>query len=148
MATVKYDELSLAFEFVSFGAPFENRAFISRDTGAVYWISEGNPIEDDELPADLETSDRYIAVPHKHDLDLGQALVFRFAAEHLPHQLARVTACFRHRGGYARFKDLLSSEGYLDSWYSYETEATEQALRDWCTENEIQIDGNSGQQST
>ena len=147
MVTVKYDDLSMAFEFVSSGDPFENRAFISRDTGTVYWISEANPIEDDELPGDLETSDRYIMVPHKHDLDLGKALVFRFAAEQLPHRLDSITALFRHRGAYSRFKQLLSSEGCLDRWYAYENETTEQALLDWCTENEIQLDGKSGQQS-
>ena len=65
MITVKYDDLLAAFDFVSFGAPFEHRAFVSRDTGAVYWISETNPIEEEELPDDLETSDRYIAIPHK-----------------------------------------------------------------------------------
>ena len=52
MITVKYDDLSAAFDFVSFGAPFEHRAFVSRDTGAVYWVSETNPIEEEEPPDD------------------------------------------------------------------------------------------------
>ena len=137
MITVKYDDLSSAFDFVSFGAPFEHRAFVSRDTGAVYWISETNPIEDEELPDDLEASDRYIAVPHKNELDLGNHLALRFAEEQLPHRFATIEAFFRHRGAYARFKELLSSEGCLDKWYAYEAEATDQSLRDWCTANEI-----------
>jgi hypothetical protein len=41
----------------------EHHAFISMDTGAIYWISELNPLEE-EVPDDLETSDRYIAVQY------------------------------------------------------------------------------------
>ena len=65
MTTVKYDDLAAAFDFVNFGDRFEHRAFISLETGAVYWISESNPLEEEGLPDDLETSDRYIEVPHK-----------------------------------------------------------------------------------
>jgi hypothetical protein len=146
MITVKYDDLSAAFDFVSFGVPFEHRAFVSRDTGAIYWISETNPIEEEELPDDLETSDRYIEVPHKNDLDLGNHLARRFTEEQLPHRFATVEAFFRHRGAYARFKDLLSSEGCLERWYAYEAEAAAQALRDWCAANEIQLDNETGNQ--
>ena len=147
MITVKCADLSAAFDFVSFGAPFEHRALVSRDTGAVYWISETNPIEEEELPDDLETSDRYIAVPHKNDLDLGNHLALRFAEEQLPHRFATIEAFFRHRGAYARFKELLSSEGCLDKWYAYEAKTTDQALRAWCTANEIQLDETDNQQS-
>jgi hypothetical protein len=147
MITVKYDDLSAAFDFVSFGAPFEHQAFVSRDTGAVYWISEAIPIEEEELPNDLDTSNRYIAVPHKNDLDLGNHLALRFAEEQLPHRFATIEGFFRRRGAYARFKELLSSEGCLDKWYAYEAEATDRALRDWCTANEIQLDETGNQQS-
>jgi hypothetical protein len=69
---VKYDDLSAAFDFVSFAAPMEHLACTSMDTGAIYWISEPNPLEE-EVPDDLETSDRHIAIPHKNDLDLGSS---------------------------------------------------------------------------
>lgn len=49
----------------------EHHAFISLDTGTIYWISELNPLEK-EVPEDLETSDRYLAIPHKNDLGFGQ----------------------------------------------------------------------------
>ena len=83
MVTVRYDDLSAAFDFVSFAAPFEHRAFVSLDTGAIYWISETSPIDEEDLPDDLETSDRYIAIPHKNELDLGNNLALRFAEEQL-----------------------------------------------------------------
>jgi len=83
MVAVEYEDLLLAFEFVSSSPPMENSAYVSLDTGQIYWVSSLNPIEDD-APDDLEESDRYIAIPHKNDLDLGQDLVFRFVAQELP----------------------------------------------------------------
>jgi hypothetical protein len=135
---VKYDDLSAAFEFVSFASPMEHHAYVSMDTGTIHWVSETNPTEE-EIPEDLETSDRYIAIPHKNDLDLGSELALRFAAEELPSLSDRVRQFFRHRGAYARFKELLASEGYLDKWYAFEAECTERALRDWCRENDINV---------
>ena len=110
---MKYEDLSEAFDFVSFAAPMEHHAYISIDTGTIYWISEADPLEE-EIPDDLETSDRYIAIPHKNDLDLGSNLALRFAADELPGLYNRIEGFFRHRGAYARFKELLASEGYLD----------------------------------
>ena len=147
MVKVKYDDLSAAFDFVSFAAPFEHRAFVSLDTGAIHWISETSPIDEEELPDDLETSDRYIAVPHKNDLDLGNNLALRFAEEQLPHRYASVESCFRHRGAYARFKDLLAAERCLDKWYAFEAKCTERALRDWCVANQIHLVENGSQES-
>ena len=138
MVTVKYDDLSLAFEFVSAGLPMEHNAYISIDTGQIYWISDLNPTEE-EVPDDLETSDRYIAIPHKNDLGLGRSLALRFAEQELPQCYERAKAFFRSRGDYARFKQLLESEGVLEKWYKFEEESVEKALRDWCAENDIQL---------
>jgi len=138
VVAVKYDALSLAFEFVSSGAPMEHNAYVSLDTGEVYWTSDLNPIED-EVPADLETSDRYLAIPHKSDLDLGRKLALRFVARELPDCYEQAEGFFRRKGAYARFKQLLESEGVLEKWYRFEEESVERALRDWCAENDIQL---------
>ena len=138
MVTVKYDDLSAAFDFVSFAAPMEHQAYIAMDTGAIYWISELNPLEE-EIPDDLETSDRYIAIPHKNDLDLGSELALRFAAEELPDSYTSVEGFFQQRGAYARFKEFLAVDGCLDTWYAFEAECTERALRHWCAENDIDV---------
>lgn len=138
MVAVKYDDLSAAFDFVSFAPPMEHNAYISLDTGEIYWTSELNPVEGD-VPEDLETSDRYIAIPHKNDLDLGRHLVLRFVAQALPHLYERVEGFFRRKGAYARFKQLLESERALEKWYKFEAESVEKALREWCAENDIQI---------
>lgn len=55
MVVVKYEDLSAAFDCVSFAAPMEHQAYISIDTGTIYWISELNPLEE-EAPEDQETS--------------------------------------------------------------------------------------------
>jgi hypothetical protein len=135
---VEYDDLLLAFEFVSSSPPMENSAYVSLDTGKIYWISSLNPIEDD-APDDLEESDRYLAVPHKNDLDLGQDLVFRFVAQELPNDYERVRGFFRHKGAYGRFKQLLESEGILEKWYKFENASMDMALREWCVQNDVQL---------
>jgi hypothetical protein len=97
VVAVEYEDLLLAYEFVSSSPPLENSAYVALDTGKIYWASSLTPIEDD-APDDLEESDRYIAVPHKNELDLGQDLVFRFVAQELPNDYERVRSFFRHKG--------------------------------------------------
>ena len=138
MITVKYEDISAAFDFVSFVAPMEHAAYVSLETGAIYWVSELNPLEE-EVPEDLGESDRYVAIPHKNDLDLGSNLALRFATEELPERSATVEDFFRHRGAYARFKEFLAAEDCLDKWYAFEKESTERVLRNWCKENDIQV---------
>lgn len=64
MINVKYTDLLDAFEFVRSGASFEYSAYICADTGAIYWASSMVELEG-KVSDNLETSDRYIAVPHK-----------------------------------------------------------------------------------
>ena len=140
MVTVKYSELSEAFDFVSSAAPTEHLAYLSLDTGAIYWVSEANPL-DEEVPDDLESSDRYLVIPHKNDLDLGSRLALRFAEDELPGQYRIIEGFFRRRSAYAQFKELLAAHGCLEKWFAFEAAATETALRDWCTENGVHVLG-------
>src|SRR4051794_27066786 len=108
MVTVKYEDLSAAFDFVSCGPPMDHEAYISLDTGVIYWVSQANPVDED-TPDDLETSDRYIAVPHKNDLDLGSRLALDFVAAELPDRLVEAQNVFQHCGAYGRFKELVAA---------------------------------------
>jgi hypothetical protein len=138
MVTVKISELLDAFEFASFNGPIESKVFIDRETGLCHFIAEG--IEpDDELPADIEDSDRYLAVPQKNDLDLGQKLNMSFVERFLPKEYDAVVAIFHKRGAYRRFKELLEHRDVLEAWYKFEAEAIEQALKRWCQDHEIQL---------
>src|SRR6516225_10318076 len=113
MVAVKYDDLSMALDFVSYVAPMQHNAYVCIDTGKVYWTSDFSDTFDEELPDDFETSDRYLAIPHKNDLDLGRDLVLRFVEQQLPARFDQVEGYFRRKGAYARFKDLLEREGFL-----------------------------------
>ncbi|WP_354685707.1 hypothetical protein [Cupriavidus necator] len=139
MVAVKYDELFTALEFVSSAAPLEHDAYVSIDTGEVYWISEFNDDLDEEVPNDLETSDRYLAIPHKNELGLGRDLALRFIAEELPECYEEVEGFFRRRGAYASFKDLLERKGVLERWYTFEADSVERALRQRCAENGLRV---------
>jgi len=137
-APVNFDELLSAYEWVSSSTPTENEAFVSRTTGNIHWSSSLIDL-DDELPDDIENEIIYVSVPHKNDLNLGKHLVLSFAGEHLVESYETVSSFFRQRGAYGRFKDLLEQKGQLQSWYDYEAKVTEQALRGWCTEQDLSI---------
>lgn len=138
MVSVKWSEFLDAYEFASYGRPHESRAFINLDSGTLHCISDAIEL-DTEPPEDLETSDRYLALPHKNDLDLGRELALSFIEQRLPRELDRVIGYFHKRGAYGRFKDLVEDRGVLEAWYDFEKEATEQALRQWCAEHDIQL---------
>lgn len=141
MAAVDFHDLELAFEFVSSGRNEETRAYVSLDTGRIYWFAEDGRVADEDAPEDLETSDRYVPVPHQRDLDLGSRLALAFAAEELPRRYREVEDCFRRRGAYGQFRAILQRAGCLEKWHNFEAEATEKALRAWCAENGLEVTG-------
>lgn len=138
MHSINFNELRNAFEFVSSGPSSQQNAYICMDTGVIYWTSTIVDLEED-IPDDLETSDRYIPVPHKNDLKLGQSLALSFISEEIPHDYNFVASLFRKRGAYRRFKELLQSEGKLEKWLAFEANASNEALLDWCKENNIDV---------
>jgi hypothetical protein len=146
LVTVNRDDIELAFSFVNAGAPMEHSAYVSLDTGHIYWVSVFNSI-DEEVPDDLETSDRYLALPHKNELGLGRTLALDFAEGALPDRYQDVEAIFRRKGAYRRFKALLESEGLIEKWYKFEEATMGKALRDWCAANDIAIVETRGEPS-
>lgn len=134
---MKFDDLLAAYEWVS-SSPDDNEAFVSRFTGNVHWSSSTMEL-DDELPEDIEDGSIYVAVPNKHDLNLGKNLALAFAEEQLADSYQTVANIFRQRGAYGRFKDLLERKGCLEAWYDYEAKATELALREWGAEEGLSI---------
>ena len=141
-APVKFDDLLAAYEWVS-SSPDDSDAFVSRVTGNVHWSSSTMEL-DDELPEDIEDGSIYVAVPNKHDLNLGKNLALTFAEEQLADSFQTVANFFRQRGAYGRFKDFLERKGCLEAWYAYEAKATELALREWAAEEGLSISAGSG----
>jgi hypothetical protein len=138
MVTVNARELRDAFDFVSAGEEFDNSAYISLDTGKIYWRSTTADLEEEDLPSDIDNSARYLAVPSQRELDLGRRLALAFVAEELPDDHETVAAFFQRRGAYRRFKNLLDTRGKLERWYDFEGRATDAALRAWCAEHGIE----------
>jgi len=136
---VAWDEILSAFEFASMGET-DNAAFLCRETGKIFYRSDLSD-DLDELPDDIEDGTKYVAVPGQHDLDLGRRLVMRFAAEDFADHYDDVAAIFSRSGAYRRFKDLLIREEALERWYAFEAAAKEQALREWCAENDVAVEG-------
>ena len=124
---MSFSDIEDAFLFVSMDQMFMHNAYLCKETGEIFYTSEMG--DSDELPEDIEDPEKYIAIPHKNELDLGKALVIEFTSEYLPEELDKVHSIFRHKGAYSRFKDLLEGKGALEDWYEFESERQELALR-------------------
>jgi hypothetical protein len=134
---VKFTDLEDAFLFVSSAGYGMNTAILNKVTGALYYRSEMGDV--DEIDEDAIDEENCIEIPHKNDLDLGQELVFEFVETHLPDEYDRVWHIFRKRGAYGRFKSFLESRDLLQPWFDFENQREEQALRQWCKENGIEL---------
>jgi hypothetical protein len=135
---VNYSDLLMVFECICSCAPGESDAYICVNTGTIYLVSA---IADcgEEAPEDVETSDQYIRVPHRRDLDLGRELVFAFVRKDMPDEWENIVDIFRGKGAYGEFRQMLRSRGLLNQWYAFEASAAEIALREWSLENRIEF---------
>ena len=113
-------------------------AYLSLADGKIYYLDDATGIYDD-LPDDFETSEQYIEIPHKNDLNLGRDLVYEFINRNAPNCFDEVRQIFSRKGAYQRFKSLLVRHNLLDQWHAYEQTETEEALKQWCKENSIEL---------
>ena len=134
---IKFNDIFDAFSFVSMGEMYMNSAILCVETGQVFYISDFG--DSDELPDDIDTSDKYIEIPHKNELNLGKPLVLEFAAIHIPEDFDKVDSFFSSRGAYSKFKNLLNVKKLLAKWYEFEEQEQVKALKDWCKDNEINL---------
>jgi hypothetical protein len=142
----RFDDILSAFDFANTDGPYDARAYICRETGKVYSHSEFDDELDEEdlepdmkLPEDIDDTDKYIALPDRRELGLGKPLVLKFANEFMPDEYDKVRDIFSRRGAYPKFKHLLARANALETWYDFEKQATEHALREWCTLNDIAV---------
>jgi hypothetical protein len=136
---VDWFDLEMAFQFVSGNEHREHQAFLCKRTGKLFYHSDLLGDDEEELPVDVEDTDKYISIPHKKELDLGKPLVLDFVGQFLPDDCEHVRDMFRRRGAYARFKDLLVHRRALDQWHKYEAKREKEALREWCAASSIEI---------
>jgi hypothetical protein len=135
--SISFDDIENAFFFISMDQQFTNNAYLCKETGELFYTSEMG--DSDELPEDIDDPEKYIAIPHKNELDLGEELVLEFTSLYLPEELDHVSSIFRRKGAYSRYNDLLERRGALENWYQFEEERRESALKEWCRENHIEL---------
>jgi len=136
---ISIDDIENAFLFVSMDQRYMNSAYLCKNSGQIFYASELG--DSDELPEDIDDTDKYITIPHKIDLDLGQVLVFEFTSKYIQEEMDRIRNFFRSRGAYSRYKDFLDQKGLLDQWHKFEDERRKTALKEWCHDNGIEIKG-------
>jgi hypothetical protein len=122
---------------VNFGAQGENEAYLDRQSGKIYHHSEFGD-NDEELPDDIDDP-KYMAIPDKRGLDLGKAVVLDFVSQHLANDYDEVRRIFSRSGAYARYKAILVERSALEHWCDFSNKAQEAALREWCSENGIEL---------
>lgn len=135
---VSLSDIENAFFFVSMDQMFMHNAYLCKETGIIFYTSEMG--DSDELPDDIDDQDKYISIPHKNELDLGKPLVIEFTSKYLPEELDRVYSIFRHKGAYSRYKDFLEQKGVIKDWYEFENKRQTVALKEWCKENNIEVE--------
>ncbi len=115
---------------------------MSVETGKVWLVSDFDDAGE-EAPADADDESLYLTVPSKNELDLGRSLALDFASQRLPERSAEIRSIFARPGAYSQFKSLLGAAGMLQAWYAYESNGTEQALRAWAAQNDIELVDNA-----
>jgi hypothetical protein len=126
------------FEFSCMGLPGESEAFLNRETGEYFIVSDY--CDSEQLPDDLET-EKYVVLPSKSALKLGKRLVLRFASLYLEEDYDNVQLIFRRKGAYSKFKSLLERRSLIDKWHEFEAQAQERALREWCQDVGVELNG-------
>jgi len=132
-----FEDIEMAYDFVSSSPYGEHSAVLRKDTSKILWQSEMGDL--DEISEEDWESDDSVEIPHKNDLDLGKRLVFDFVLANLPGDFNHVRQIFSRRGAYGRFKEFVESKGLLQSWYDFEAEQQERALRQWCEDKGIEL---------
>ena len=141
MPTVELDQLQGAVDWVSSDS-LTNEAYICRRTGHIYWIPDDLETDDlvEEAPDDIHDIEKYVLVPDKHYLDLGNKLALEFAAQYLTDQYDDVRAMFRRKGAYRRFRVLLQQRDLVEHWFAYSEEQTRKALENWCESEGLEFE--------
>lgn len=135
---MRFADLELAFAFVNLSHPSDSCAYVARSTGETFVCSDLAGI--DELPDDINSNDDYVEIPHKHDLDLGERLVWDFVDREIPNLRDKVREFFAHRGAYARYGLFLAELDLLEKWHRFEDDRTREGLLKWCEDAGIPID--------
>lgn len=132
------EDIEQAIEFISADPSGDSVAFLSLETGKIYYRSDYID-EEIPLPSDINDQTKYLPLPYKRDLNLGVALVFNFVEERLPDKTSEVRMIFKKRGAYRRFSYWLDQHNLTEAWYRFRDETTKQTIIDWCKDNDVDV---------
>jgi hypothetical protein len=62
---ISSDDIENAFLFVGMDQKFMQNAYLCKETGRIFYTSELG--DSDELPEDIDDTEKYITIPHKKD---------------------------------------------------------------------------------
>lgn len=125
-------------EFISADPSGDSEAFLSLATGEIFYRSDYVD-EETPLPSDIDDQKKYLPLPNKRTLDLGNVLVFNFVEQRLPDEYSEIRAMFRKSGAYRRFSNWLDQHDLLEDWYRFRDETTKQTIIDWCKDNGVDV---------
>jgi len=138
VVAVNVDDLEDAVLMVS-ETGTEDEAWVCLDTGTVHVRSELVDEALAPLADDIDTSERYVPVPHMRELALGLELVFDFADAALPDDADNVRKMFKRAGAYDKFSDLVAQRGLTDRWHAFREAQTRAVLGAWCEEHGLAL---------
>jgi len=139
MANIKLDELEHAATIVDDGEGGA-RALVSRETGMIHMLNDDYMDEEAPVPADGGADSAYVRVPPASSLGIGDELVLRYAAAHLPADVAAVQDFYREQDVEGFYK-LLEERGAKDDWQRFRLDHTRAVLARWCEEHGLRLEG-------
>lgn len=129
-------------------------AYLDRETGETHLISEewlsysdSEPEEIESLPdwqkevvelaVRIESSDRYLALPSRFDMN-EWSVMERFCHEvKRDDQRSRLLDAVHGAGAFRRFKDQIASLDLWEPWNKFRRQAFGEIVTEWCEENSI-----------
>jgi uncharacterized protein UPF0158 len=131
--------MPLDFELLQ--AAFEDRDgdgawFLDRATGEVIRLTD----DDIELPEEIESSDRYIAIPYQGS-EPGYRDMVDFIMSVEDHRLrALLDVAINGQHAFRRFKDVLRDHAReRDRWFAFAKERAEHRIRRWLASEGIEV---------
>jgi hypothetical protein len=131
-------------------------AYLDRDTGEVFLMSqdslslgEAEPEEIESLPGwqkeeaelavQIQTTDRYLALPDRFDVNEWE-IMNEFCQEVKPDNIrATLLGVIHGNHPFRRFKDQIANHNMWDQWNQFRRQAFEEIVRDWCEENSVSL---------
>ncbi len=137
---LSFEKLFEAFEVTCFGDPETVRAYINKENGESFIVSDFDDDMDEDFPDDLFENEIYFTLPDPSELTSGRDLAFKFTSAEVRDHADEIYEIFQKRGAFSRFKDLLAHIGKLDDWYAFEQKTQKEELLEWCDLNEIEVE--------